>query len=114
MTERLIGLCRAAGGVAAGFDASLGEVRRGRAKFVLAARDVSERTRKQLADKCKYYHVTVLFGEYSQAALAEMLGMRSSCAAAAFTGKGPWESVLNALSDRERDPAEERCDGQKG
>ncbi len=58
MTEKLIGLCRAAGGVACGTDAALGEVRRGRAKFVLIASDVSDRTRKQLTDKCKYYHVT--------------------------------------------------------
>lgn len=98
MTEQLIGLCRAAGGVTVGTDAVLGEVRSGRAKFVLAASDASERTRKQLADKCNYYHVKLIHTNYTGAALADMLGKRSCCVAAAFTGKGPWKGVCQALS----------------
>ena len=97
MTEKLIGLCRVAGGVTVGFDAVMAEIRGGRAKFVLVASDASDRTRKQLHDKCNYYHVTIFDGTYSSARLAEILGKQSLCAAAAFTGKGPSEAVKNAL-----------------
>ncbi len=111
MTEKRIGLCMAAGGVTVGADAVLDAVRRGRAKFVLLASDASARTRKQITDKCNYYHVTVFDGTYTGAALAAMLGKRSCCAAAAFTGKGPWEGVCQALSAETR--AQECCDDRK-
>ena len=110
----LIGLCRAAGGVACGTDAALQEIRRGRAKFVLIASDASDRTRKQLTDKCKYYHVTCFDGIYSGTALADMLGRHSCCAAAAFTGTGPWEGVKNALAPTLTERTEECRDRQKG
>ena len=45
MNTGYIGLCVAAGGVTTGFDLVLGEIRRGRAKFVLIASDASERTK---------------------------------------------------------------------
>ena len=113
MTEKLIGLCRAAGGVTVGFDAVLAEIRGGRAKFVLIASDASGRTRKQLTDKCKYYHVTCFEGTYSSEALSEMLGRRSGCVAAAFTGKGPWESVCRALPETCPRPQAECRDDRK-
>ncbi|MBR5365043.1 MAG: ribosomal L7Ae/L30e/S12e/Gadd45 family protein [Clostridia bacterium] len=101
MTENLIGLCRAAGGVTTGSEAVLDEVRHGRAKFVLLASDASERTRKQITDKCKYYHVTLFDGTYTSAALAGMLGKSSCCVAAAFGARGPWKSVCEALGGEE-------------
>ncbi len=84
----------AAGGVKVGFDLVLGEVRSGRAKFLLIACDASERTKKQLTDKCKFYGVKYYISDYSSTDIADMIGKRSSCAAAAFTGKGPWKSVM--------------------
>lgn len=113
MTEKLIGLCRAAGGVTVGFDSVLADVRGGRAKFVIAASDASDRTRKQLSDKCKYYHVTCFEGAYTSAELAQMLGRRSGCVAAAFTGKGPYEGVCRALSEARPSPQAECCDDRK-
>ena len=97
MTERYMGLCRAAGGVVCGVDAALAEVRHGRAKFVLVASDASERTRKQLTDKCATYQVEILVGKRDSAALARLFGRRSACAAAAFTGRGPREMAYQAL-----------------
>ncbi len=97
MTANLIGLCRAAGGITMGTDAVLDEVRHGRAKFVLLASDASDRTRKQITDKCNFYHVKLFDSTYTSAALADMLGKRSCCVAAAFTGKGPWKGVCQAL-----------------
>ncbi len=98
MTEKYIGLCASAGGVTTGFDLVLGEIRKGRAKFVLIASDASDRTKKQLTDKCAYYNVKYfIIEEYSSEAVAHMLGKRSFCAAAAFTGRGPWKAALDEI-----------------
>jgi len=97
MTERYIGLCMAAGGVVCGVDSILESVRRGRVKFLLIAADASERTKKQLTDKCKYYNVKYFIIRHDSAVLSQMLGRKSSTAAAAFGGKGPWREVLNGL-----------------
>lgn len=107
MTERYIGLCMAAGGVVTGTDSVIAEVRHGRAKFVLVASDASERTRKQLTDKCKTYEVRILYGKRNSDALAELLGKRSACAAAAFTGRGPCENAYRALLAE--DTEENKC-----
>ncbi len=87
----------AAGGVVCGTDAALAEVRHGRARFVLVASDASDRTRKQLTDKCATYQVKILYGIRDSAALARLFGRRSACAAAAFTGRGPQEKAYQAL-----------------
>ncbi|MBE6617497.1 MAG: hypothetical protein E7627_06135 [Ruminococcaceae bacterium] len=94
MIDRFIGLCMAAGGVKVGFDLILGEIRSGRAKFVIIASDASDRTKKQLTDKCKFYGIKYFHSEYSGVEIADMIGKRAVCAAAAFTGKGPYKSVL--------------------
>lgn len=95
MINRFIGLCMAAGGVKVGFDLILGEIRSGRAKFVIIANDASDRTVKQLTDKCKFYGIKYFRTEYSGVEIADMIGKRAVCAAAAFTGKGPWKSVFD-------------------
>ena len=97
MIERYIGLCMAAGGVKTGVDIVLGEVRAHRAKLVLLASDASERTKKQVRDKCTYYNIPLFSGGYTGDDIARMLGKQSSCAAVALIGKGPWESVKAAL-----------------
>ena len=87
----------AAGGVKVGFDLVLGEVRSGRAKLLIIASDASERTVKQLTDKCKFYGVKYYISDQSSTDIADMIGKRSSCAAAAILGKGPWKSVLEHI-----------------
>ena len=91
----------AAGGVKVGFDLVLGEVRSGKAKFLLIASDASDRTVKQLTDKCKFYGVKYFRTEYSGVEIADMLGKRAVCAAAAFNGKGPWKNVLQYFEAKE-------------
>ena len=102
--ETYMGLCRAAGGVVTGFDLVLGEVRRRRAVFVLIADDASERTRKQLTDKCNYYKVKYFPTQpgtgFTAEELAHIVGRKSACAAAAFTGKGPCRPLLTLLEER--------------
>ena len=102
----------AAGGIKTGFDSVLGEIRSGQAKFVIIAADASERTKKQLTDKCKFYNVKHFMSQYTGAAIAEMLGKKSTCAAAAFGGRGPWQSVCHFLESHECDNAAMIDDGK--
>ena len=108
MLERTIGLCRAAGGVVIGTDSVLAEIRRGRAKFLLIASDASERTLKQLTDKCAFYQVTYYQTDMDSAAMAKVLG--KPCVAAAFNGKGPWKCVMEALTPKNEDCCDDRKD----
>ena len=104
-------MCAAAGGVTTGFDLVLGEIRRGRAKFVLIASDASDRTKKQLIDKCTHYNVKYfIINEYNSEAIAHMLGKRALCAAAAFTGRGPWKHVSDELGSVAADRLAENAD----
>lgn len=109
MEERLIGLCMAAGGVTTGFDSVMAEIRGGRAKFLLIASDASDRTKKQLTDKCTYYHTKYRIGPWDSGELARMLGKRASCMAAAFNGRGPWAGVWQKIGC-EDNSCEERKD----
>ena len=109
MEERLIGLCMAAEGVTTGFDSVMAEIRGGRAKFLLIASDASERTKKQLTDKCTYYNVKFRIGPYDGETMARILGKRAICAAAAFTGRGPWAGVWEKIGT-EPEGCEERKD----
>ena len=99
----------AAGGVITGVDSVLGAVRGGKAKFVLIARDASDRTKKQITDKCTYYQVKYGTCEYDSAAIAQMLGKKSLCSAAAFTGRGPWAGVMKAFEADTGNPMEKEC-----
>lgn len=55
--------------------------------IVVIASDASERTRKQLTDKCRSHGVTAVRTALDGAALAELLGKSSSVAAAAPTDR---------------------------
>lgn len=105
--ENYIGLCRAAGGVTTGFDLVLGEVRRKKAVFVLIADDASERTRKQISDKCGSYQVPYFPAGMTSEELAGLIGKKSACAAAAFTGKGPCRPLLSLYEERARETMNE-------
>lgn len=111
--ENYMGLCRAAGGVTTGFDLVLGEVRRKKALFVLIADDASERTAKQISDKCEYYEVKCFPAGLTSDELAQVLGKRSSCAAAAFTGKGPCRPLLSLFEERARETMNENQNEKK-
>ncbi len=105
--ENYMGLCRAAGGVTTGFDLVLGEVRRKKARFVLLADDASERTKKQITDKCEFYETPLFPAGLTSGELAAILGKKSSCAAVAFTGRGPCRPLLTLFEERARNASTE-------
>jgi ribosomal protein L7Ae-like RNA K-turn-binding protein len=100
--ERNIGLCMAAGGVTVGFDLILKEVRSKNAKFVLLASDASQRTKKQITDKCSFYGIRCFLPDLASGDVSKAVGKHCSCVAAAFTGKGPWQTVMDALENQEK------------
>lgn len=53
----LLGLAMRAGKLVTGEELTIGDIRSGKAKFVLVAADASENTRKKIKDKCSYYKV---------------------------------------------------------
>ena len=97
--ERNIGICMVAGGVTVGFDMVLKDIRSRKAKFVLLAEDASQRTKKQITDKCSFYGITCFMPELSSADISRAIGKSYSCMTAAFTGKGPWQTVFDALNN---------------
>ncbi|HWO77997.1 MAG TPA: YlxQ family RNA-binding protein [Bacillus sp. (in: firmicutes)] len=59
----LLGLANRARKVVSGEESVIQEVRRGKAKLVLLAKDASDNTMKKVLDKCKYYQVPVCIVE---------------------------------------------------
>ena len=100
----LLGLVRRAGGVAAGADRTLAAVRTNAAEIaaVLVASDASARTSKQITDKCAFYGVRCVKLGADSSVLAERMGLRSSCAAAAVLKRGPWKPLCDALGEDEK------------
>ena len=61
--------------------------------LVLLAKDASERTKKQITDKCAYYKVKLLEIDLDMNALSSALGKSSLVAACAITNKGLAEKI---------------------
>ena len=81
---RMLGLAKRAGKLAVGTDATLNAARSGKAAIALVASDASDRTKKQIGDKCAAYGVTLIAIEADRSALAAALGSKdgqtSACA----------------------------------
>lgn len=91
-------LCRKAGGVTAGVGAALDAVRSAKKpECVILASDASDRTKKQVGDKCAFYGVPLFEADVTAEELGEFLGTRSLCAAAAVGGRGPCAVLAEKL-----------------
>lgn len=78
----MIGLCRRANRLGCGVDMIKDALKTGRAELVLLSSDPSERTRKQLKDKCATAHVELIPVPLTKAELGAACGMAelSACA----------------------------------
>ncbi|MBR6915693.1 MAG: ribosomal L7Ae/L30e/S12e/Gadd45 family protein [Clostridia bacterium] len=94
-------LCRKAGAVTAGVGATLDAVRRtdGKPAAVILASDASERTKKQIRDKCAFYGVDLFEIPTPSDELGRFLGGSSLCAAAAIERRGPHATLVEKLKD---------------
>lgn len=92
----LSGLCRRAGGVAPGADAVITAVKKKspRPVAVIMSSSASERTKKQITDKTANAGIPLIVIEADTYDIGEKLGIISSCAVYALTGKGPSVQVL--------------------
>ncbi len=90
--RKYIGLCTAAGGVRAGVSSVLDDVRRGKSRLVIISTDISERSRKQIRDKCAFYGVPAADSSFTSAELGQMTG-KSPTSALSFTGKGCYNKI---------------------
>ncbi|MBQ7923571.1 MAG: ribosomal L7Ae/L30e/S12e/Gadd45 family protein [Clostridia bacterium] len=95
---RYLGLCRRAGGVIRGGETILRAVRSDstakKPMLVLIASDASDRTAKQLADKCRFYQVPCYRCTADSFRLAEITGYTSPCAALGLLrGRGPGDAL---------------------
>lgn len=94
----LAGLCRRAGGVVPGADAVISQVQRGgkaKTKCVIMSSHATDRTKKQITDKCTNADVTLYVIDCDPYDIGEKLGVRSSLAVFALTGKGPSAAVAD-------------------
>lgn len=96
-----IGLCKAAGGVTSGFDSVLGEVRCGKSKLVMISSDASDRTRKQLKDKCEFHGVKCVECGFTSDEIGHAIG-RGGAVAISFGGKGCFNKIRDYYAQKEK------------
>ncbi|MBQ6789386.1 MAG: hypothetical protein IJO81_04290 [Clostridia bacterium] len=92
----LSGLCRRAGGVVPGADAVITAVQK-RSHMpvaVVMSSFASDRTKKQITDKTANAGIPLIIIEADAYDIGEKLGIISSCAVYALTGKGPAANIL--------------------
>lgn len=95
--KSMIGLSKKAGRLTAGSDAVISEIKakKRRVSLVLAANDASDRTIKQISDKCRTYSVEFLIVPLSADLLGECLGKKSPIACAAILDRGFADEIKN-------------------
>lgn len=83
----MLGLARRAGKTVCGTDLAILAVRSDKAFIVIMACDVSERTKKQLSDKCISHNVKLVQTDASQSEMAKATGKSSPVSAVAVTDR---------------------------
>lgn len=77
-----LGLAMKAGALVCGTNNVLDVIRKGKAKLVLLANDISENTRKLLTDKATYRKIRIVTLPFSMAELGAALGKAETSSAA--------------------------------
>lgn len=90
-----VGLAAAKRSVVLGTDLVLREIRKkkGTVCTVLAS-DASERTKKQITDKCRFYEITLIPLDCDMETLGKRVGKVSPTSCAAVTDKGLAEQMI--------------------
>lgn len=99
--KRYLSLAAASRSVTTGFDLVLGEVRRSKDVLVLLSSDASDRTKKQITDKCVFYGVKLIPTDINSDELGACVGKKSPAAAVAVKNKGLATEIEKAASDGE-------------
>lgn len=95
-TLTYLGLAAAKRSVVVGTDLVLREVRRQKGTVcVLLASDASERTAKQITDKCKFYEIPLIRPECDMEELGKRVGRISPTACVAVCDRGLATQIIN-------------------
>lgn len=96
----MIGLAKRAGRLICGTDAVLSAVSSAKKpQLVIASDDISERTKKQLSDKCAHYGVKLLTIPVGRDALASAIGKKNSFVSAAAVTDGSFAEQISFLAN---------------
>ncbi|MBQ2729288.1 MAG: ribosomal L7Ae/L30e/S12e/Gadd45 family protein [Clostridia bacterium] len=91
-----LGLAAAKRSVVLGTDLVLREIRKNKGTVcVLLAADASERTSKQITDKCNFYEIPLIRTECDMDTLGRRVGKISPTACAAVTDKGLATQIIS-------------------
>ena len=94
-----LGLAAAKRSVVTGSDLVLKEVRKGKKGCcVLLSPDASDRTKKQISDKCTYYNIPLIHMECDMYELGKRIGKQSPAACAAVTDSGLAAQIIKYSS----------------
>ena len=97
-----LGLARKSGRIALGADSALSEIRKSGAAgniAVIVALDASERTKKQINDKCAYYGVDAVNGLLTGDEIAHAVGKDMTVTSAALTDKNLASALLKIIKN---------------
>ncbi len=94
-----VGFAKKSGRIALGAEQVIKTVRTGAARAVIASSDSSQRTKKQIYDKCASHGAPLVPIEITGDELAHALGGRMTVSAAAVTDAGLAAAILDAARD---------------
>ena len=89
-----LGFAKKSGRIALGAEQVIKSVREGSARAVIASSDSSERTKKQIYDKCASYGAPIAPVDVTGDEIASALGCRMTVSAAAVTDTGLARAIL--------------------
>lgn len=96
---RLLGLCRRAGKLISGQDTVIAAVQSEKAALALLSSDASERTKKQLRDKCTFHGVPLVSLTVDGGALGKATGKAGTLSSLAVTDRGFASSILKMAEE---------------
>ena len=95
-----LGLASAKRSVVLGTDLVLKEIRKQQINLcVLLASDASDRTKKQITDKCSFYNVPLISVECDMETLGKRVGKISPVAVAAICDKGLAAQIVKCAAE---------------
>ena len=93
-----VGLAAAKRSATLGADLVLKEIRKGKRTIcVILASDASERTKKQITDKCSFYEIPLVHADCDMETLGKRVGKISPTACVAVTDKGLAAQIVSVF-----------------
>lgn len=73
----LLGFARKSMNLSIGMDSTISAVKQGKAKLVFVARDVSDKSKKEIEFACQRHNVKIYFSQFTMDEIASQIGKRS-------------------------------------